>query len=172
MKIQKCNRVAFVLAASVMGAVSAKAEVLNVPSSAATTGDTVYPPCVAQGTFGFVAGYGTCNVRFAINVPVGHTIEQISVVHSTDSTISSPSIIASLVPVLLQPLDFGQEFYWSSVDYVPDNTVGINNLMTQTATKGGILYPDQFQVQPNTLYNVSVQLQNGAGVQGILVTYQ
>jgi hypothetical protein len=44
--------------------------------------------------------------------------------------------------------------------------------MSQFTTKAGTFYPDQFQIQPNTMYHVLVQLQNAAAIEGLQITYQ
>jgi hypothetical protein len=83
-----------------------------------------------------------------------------------------PFISASLNVTTLAPQSFDVRFPWSSGDEVPLGTFDIHNLMAQVPFKGGILYPDQFNVAPNATYIVVMQLQNGEAVHGLQVTYQ
>lgn len=170
MKMFQRGLMALVLATTAVGAISAHAEVVNIPWSAAIQATPNPEDCAIYFPLGFGTGSNECYVDFPLSIPVGHTIEQIAVLHSTDNMFPNgqPFIEAFLSVATLAPAwnDAGK-FAWSSSNAVPTGTIDRHTLMAQF----GKVYVDQFVVAPSTNYTVHVSLQYGAAVSGIEVTY-
>ena len=148
-----------------------RADTLNIPAAAARTGSTLTPSCDAQFGVDYISGHEACYVEFPISVPVGHSIQQIAILHSTDNSFLFPLVTATLQVTHLSPLSTSPEFSWISVDPVFTGSVDDHKLMSEIVSRGGTVYVDQFVVEPKTMYSVILQLQNGAAVEGVEITY-
>jgi len=154
-----------------MGMVSAHAEVVNIPWSAAlpTNADPDHQ-CVPSFPDSFGSDSDECYLAFPLSIPVGHTIQQIAVYHGTDNMFpgGQPYFYAHLETVTTAPTATeSSKFSWESSNAVPTDTIQTHRLMMQVNN----IYFDQFQVAPKTTYQVVVALMNGASVSGIEVTY-
>ena len=163
------------LAMNAVVAVSAHAsEVVTIPASAALPTDGDPSVCVPEPLFGFWGPPGgQCYLDFPLSIPAGRTIQQVAIVHATDSmNPQSPFVLAYVGGVKYStPTQQIQKFLWSSLDYVPDGTYDVHRLMGQVLSpKGGFVYPDSFVVAADTAYHVFVQIEN-TGLVGIQVTY-
>ncbi len=174
MKFRRDGLAAAVLALFNLMSFSANASsVLNIPFSAGVTVAQLGEACTMIPGHFYGSEVGTpCNIDFPIEVPVGHSIQQITVIHSTNTADSNPFIFAKLAITEFYPFHVEPYFIWTSTDLVPDGAVDFHNLMTQTTTKAGTLYPDQFQVLPNTMYHLHVLIQDLAAIEGLQITYQ
>jgi hypothetical protein len=171
MKMYRVGFIAATLAANALAVMSAHAEVLNIPWSAALQ-TTDNPACTPYQPFAFGSSTlgGQCYVDFPVSLPVGRTIQQIAVLHGSDNTnpANQPYFEALLdVVTLLPAIDETEKFLWTSTAPVPTGLVDRHQLMAQA--KG--IYFDQFQVLGYTQYHVIVSLDYGAFVSGIEVTY-
>lgn len=166
----------FIVAASLISAApippAQPDSVVNIPAAAghpAANAPDNY--CYnAAGTTVFVAtdANKACIVMFPISVPVGHSIKQIAVIHDNNSNYPDPSIVAYLDAREFQaPYGYDVEFYWSSSTPVVAGTIETTRLMSQL----GNTYYDTFTAAGDVIYNVAVQLNHGAIVHGIQVTY-
>ena len=178
MKISQSTLMAAILiAAGMLGATNSKAETVVIPYSAALQGnqgeDDPLNSCrpnlnwpTGDYRFSSITDSG-CRLDFPLQVPIGHTIQQISVIHSTNLWwYASGAIEAKLVVMGLQPpvQTTTTMFDWSAMgNWVFD----IHPLMAQF----GKTFPDAFQVLPSTAYEVEVLLSPGAQVSAIAVTY-
>jgi hypothetical protein len=158
------------LALGAYAAIPAHAEVLNIPASAAIYTGSPGSECGTYVGIG-IATSSICDFEIPLTVPVGHTIQQVSVVHGTDNNIFLPPPVIS---ASLSTLDFatpfvGGQFSWSSFDYLPNGVFQVTRLMAQT--KFGA-YPNAFLVQPNTMYEVVLHIEGTAFATGLQVTYQ
>lgn len=160
-----------VFAATVIGAIcDAHAEVVNIPWTSAMQTSASPADCFP----GFPSGYGSwadeCYLVIPISVPVGHTIQQIAVYHGTANYMppGQPFFETYLDIVTLSPsLSESDKFLWNSSSPLPDGVVERHALMSQF----GKVYVDQFLVAPNTMYNLSIALHNGAYISAVEVTY-
>jgi hypothetical protein len=161
----------FVFAATAMGAVcSAHAEVVNIPWTAAMQTSASPSDCFPQFPTGYGSWANECYLAIPISVPVGHTIQQITVYHGTENTMppGQPFFEAYLnVDTLTPSWNEVTKFQWNSSSAVPDGTIEKHSLMTQF----GKVYVDQFPVAPSTTYNLSIALHNGAYISAVEITY-
>jgi hypothetical protein len=102
---------------------------------------------------------------------MGHAIQQMAVMHSTDQAQGTPQLSAQLEVVGMAPTSYRSQFFWASSSYVPNDTVDIHKLMSETNGPNGPTYPNAFTVEADKTYTVTVQLIN-ATVQGVQVTYE
>jgi hypothetical protein len=164
------------LSLSAAAAITANAsEVLTIPAHAALPTDGDPSACVASAVFGFWGPTGgQCYLDFPLTIPVGHTIQQIAVVHSTNAMNPAGAFISSFVGTLTfssVPAQENQLFLWSSFGQVlPSGSYDRHQLMAQVAAPKGTLYPDSFPIVAGTTYHVFVQLEN-TYLAGIEVTY-
>ena len=178
MKISQGTLMAVTLfATGLFGATNSRADTIYIPYSSALQGnqglDDPINSCKANladdGPYRFT-NWGInfdCVVDFPLTVPVGRTIQQISVVHGLDFlTYAFDKIEAKLVVMSYQP---PQQINTTMFDWVSTSNTIIDThpMMAQF----GKLYPDQFQVLANTAYQVEVTLSPGAQVSAIVVTY-
>ena len=145
-------------------------QVVNIPWSAAMPVTQNTDLCQTMQPFAYFAFDTECYVWFPISVPVGHTIQQIAVIHMTDSMNPNPPLIFAVLDTMDHAQNESQLFYWSSTNPVAANTLERRPLMQEIVTKSGTVYPDAFQVAPNTMYSVLVGLTNH-GVSAIELTY-
>lgn len=167
MKKYQRGLMAATLALSSYAAIPAYAEVLNIPASAALmSGDSLGSGCHIGPFISADVSGGICDFQIPLTVPTGHTIQQISVVYSVAN---NPSFIHASLEVLdfVTPMESTQ-FEWLS-NPGPNGVLQVNRLMAQT--KYGA-YPDAFLVQPNTMYQVLLHLEDGAFAAGLQITYQ
>jgi hypothetical protein len=162
---------AAMLALSGYAAIPAYADVLNIPASAAIYSDTAGNACASVIDAGYgVAGIAGCDFEIPLTIPVGRTIQQISVVHhDIIGPIPNPAYSASLTAIDFSTsvVSSGQ-FPWSWTGFA-NTAYQVTRLMAQT--KFGA-YPDAFLVQPNTMYEVVLHVQGSAIASGLQVTYQ
>ena len=113
-----------------------------------------------------------CQVEFALPVPVGHLIRQISVLHGTSCENSQPcadpNVIMTSAAVLSTVISgpwagLGDyHFVWSSNEVDPLGSIVTKPLMVK---------PDQFITLGDTAYRVQVKVRNFAFVAGLQITY-
>lgn len=168
---------ATLLAAGMIGATNSKAETVVIPYSAALQGnqgeDDPLNSCRPNenwpgGDYRFSSMTDSgCRLDFPLQIPIGHTIQQIWVIHSTNLWwYGFGTIEAKLVAMGLQPpmQTTTTMFDWSATgNWVIDT----HPLMAQL----GKSFPDAFQVLPGTAYEVEVLLSPGAQVSAVAVTY-
>jgi len=148
-------------------------EVLTIPASAAHPYDGDPSACIPGANYYWGPDGATCYLTVPLTIPVGHTIQQVAIVHSTDSMIPGAPFIQSFVGDLryASPLANDTHFLWTSWDYVPDGTFEAHRLMKQIVVPGGgTTYPDAFVVAPDTAYYVFLQIENES-FWGVRVTY-
>lgn len=111
-----------------------------------------------------------CYVYFPVTVPVGHTIQQIAVLHGTGPMDpNSPPFIHAYLSSVDQQVNTSQNFLWQSTAVFP-LTIDRHPLMQEIITAHGTVYPDAFQVAAKTTYNVIVAVQYHSVV-GLEITY-
>jgi len=164
--MNKMCRLGLMALISVAGATAARAETVTIPYSAALPRYVAGENCI-DGTLSWSSDNQPCLLRFPLTVPAGHNIQQILVLHTTNSLFpGTPSIQAWVEKVSINPAVESGAFLWSSSAYVPDGTIDSHPLMS--TLKG---FPDQFAVSSNVIYQVVVDMFNGAGLYGIQVIY-
>ncbi|HJT99422.1 MAG TPA: hypothetical protein VJ696_13985 [Rhodanobacteraceae bacterium] len=161
------------LALLAIGASSAHADVVNIPASAGMQSGASSNRCsVSLGTLG-ITTTDTCAFELPISIPVGRTIQQIDIIHSTNSSCTDPYLEAALWSVDYSTSRPTISFPWSSSEHVsPDGMQQSNHLMAEMAGSRTMIYPDAFVVQPDTMYNVVIMVEDCAQVAGLQVTYQ
>jgi hypothetical protein len=165
------------LAAALFGATNSRAETVVIPYSAALQGnqgedDPIHnckPNLNHPGQDYRFTDFSDfdCRLDFPLTVPVGHTIQQIFVIHGNDVfDYASGAIEAKLVAMNFQP---PVQTTTTMFDWISSGSLLIDThpLMAQV----GKLYLDQFQVLPNTAYEVEVTLSSGGQVSAVAVTY-
>jgi hypothetical protein len=172
---------AALLAAGIFGATNSKAETVVIPYSAALQGnqgqDDPANNCspnlswpAADYRFSSI-GISDCRLDFPLQIPVGHTIQQISVIHGTNTLwYANGAIDAKLVVMSFQaPMQTTTTMFdWSAMgNWLIDS----HPLMAQLVTQYGTVYLEQFQDLPNKAYEVEVALSPGAQVSAIAITY-
>jgi hypothetical protein len=177
MKVSRGTIMAAIIFAASAAAQNSNAETVYIPYSAALQGNqgegdpalNCRPNLVTPGgdyRFSNITDFD-CRLDFPLTVPVGHTIQQISVIYGTNTFwYASGAIAAKLVVTSLQPpaQSTTTKFDWNYVSTLP---LEVHPLM---ATFGKV-YIDQFPVAANTSYQVEVTLSSGAQVSAIAVTY-
>lgn len=160
---------ALLLAASATCAISAHADTVTIPWSAALQTNPGPQVCFPSFPYVFTSGQDECYLSFPLSIPVGHTIEQIAVIYTTNDALpGQPFFQTWLEADTLIPSGGEKEsFFWTTTAETPTATFEKHLLMIQL----GKLYPDQFQVAPDTIYHVHVALMNGAAIGGVEVTY-
>jgi hypothetical protein len=153
-------------------AVSAHAETVNLPASAALmNGEYVNSNCiVADPVNGITAGdfAGICDMQFPVQLPAGRTLQQIEVVYGAINNGPAPFLDVHLGTVDFTTGMSDSRFPWLA-NLMPGGTFHTKRLMQQTKVGA---YPDAFVVQQNTMYQVFVHLENGAYITGLRITYQ
>jgi hypothetical protein len=175
MKIYERVLMNALLASTVYVAMPAEAtETINLSYAAAAI--TGYDNCRALGDFGWrdadpydVQNVTGCRVEFALPIPVGHLIRQISVSYGTICDQNQPcwnntlQTAAYLEWNAISGAGGGTLFYWSSPDPVfPLGSLSAKPLMGK---------PDAFVTQAGMAYHLTVEVQNFDAVAGIQVTY-
>jgi hypothetical protein len=168
--------VSALLASLVYVAIPAEAtETINV-SYAAAAQNLGYGSCIPLSDLGWMDAdpdhqnnVNGCRVEFAVPVPVGHLIRQISVSYGTFCDQNQPCWNNTLKTSAyvgwnaISGVGGGSLFYWSSTDPVaPLGTLVSKALMGK---------PDAFVTQSGIAYHVTVEVENFDAVAGIQVTY-
>jgi hypothetical protein len=150
----------------------ARADVLYIPFSTGLSGNSVTPACNNYPANFFMSDGPHCWAQIPISIPAGRTIQQLTLFHSNGAA-PSPFIEASLHVVTMSTNTPGEDvkFAWNSGVALFNGEVERRAMMVQLPIKGGMVYPDQFPVVANTMYTLVVQLNNGAAVEGLQVTY-
>ena len=149
-----------------------RADVLYIPFSTGLSGNSLSPACNNFLANAYVSDGPSCWLQIPISIPVGRTIEQLTVFHS-NGDVPFPFIEASLhiVGMSTNPTSEEVKFAWNSNVDLFNGDVARQPMMAQLPIKGGYVYPDQFPVVANTMYTLVVQLENKAAIEGLQVTY-
>jgi hypothetical protein len=156
------------------GVIPAHADMLNVPASAALINgaygspncSVILEPNYFYGIKAFES-QGTCDVQIPVQVPVGHSLQQIEIIYGATDSATLPLLSTNLGTLDYSAFTMGTQFTWTS-NLMPGGALHTTRLMQQT--KFG--YPDAFVVQGNLMYQVFVHLEDGAYLTGLRITYQ
>jgi hypothetical protein len=166
---------ATLVAALSCAALPAHADVLDLPVSAGFMNSSDGSGCQING---WPKGIGpkelgaTCDFEFPVTIPVGHTIQQIEIVHAAGAN-AGAFITAFLGTVDFVSSSTTMQFQWLSNAIIPAGSFVASPLMKQVQLHpSGVGYPDAFVVQPNTMYRVVLHLEDGGDVTGLRITYQ
>jgi hypothetical protein len=174
----KVHRVALLTSALLLTgffATSVHADVLSIPAAGGMIGGGPGQSCVATDATNYDWSIyadpnqaGNCDFEIPIMIPIGHTINQVTILYGTDNQVADPAISASLATKsTVAPFPANSEFEFASLAYVPEGTIASHNLMAQA----GKNFPDAFVVQSSTQYRVKFITRNGVAIWGLSVNY-